>query len=497
VSAGAGMTWPWPPEAIEAMHEASIALLERVGVRVESPGARVELERAGCVAGPQGRLLVPLQLVDDAVAAHTARYTLVARGPGRSLEIDPEPAQTYVHNMGGTADIADAVTGEARRATIADQGDLTRVMHHLVNQHTICSLVQPGDVPAPLEPLYSYAMVAFETDKYVGGPGVSFPFQGRYLLEMARAVTGAGGEGGRYPLDLAFSPVSPLLLGAEVTDALIDAARGGGVAIEILPCPAAATTAPAAIAAAVAQQNAEVLAGLVLTQVVAPGTPCYYGPRLSAVDPRTGMLTSGTPETGTSSIAAVALARRYGMACDCYGPTTDSHVADAQFGCEHALNALLGVMARPRLLSGVGDIQAGAATSLEALVIDDEVLNDVFYAVEERPWDADALDVEAMAEGVLSDKGFLTTKHTRRYIRREFATPIIAFRGGAEEWARTGRRGMVDAARERVEELLARPPVGLADETVDALADSVDAAAREVGLDEWPDLRRILDRRRR
>ncbi len=87
--------------------------------------------------------------------------------------------------MGGAADIADALTGELRRATIADQGDFTRVMHHLVNQHTICSLLQPQDVPGALEPLYSYLMVAFETDKYVGGPGISFPFQARYLHEMA------------------------------------------------------------------------------------------------------------------------------------------------------------------------------------------------------------------------------------------------------------------------------------------------------------------------
>ena len=131
--------------------------------------------------------------------------------------------------------------------------------------------------------------------------------------------------------------------------------------VEILPCPAAATTAPAAISAAVAQQNAEVLAGVVVVQAVAPGTPVYYGPRLLAVDPRTGVVASGTPETGVASVAAMLLARRYGMACDCYGPTSDSKVVDAQFGYEHAINALLGLLARPRLLSGIGDMQAGAS----------------------------------------------------------------------------------------------------------------------------------------
>lgn len=485
----------WPDESIEAMHEVSMALLERAGVRVESAQAREILLKAGCAPGPQDRILMPRGVVDEAVAACMPRFTLVARGAGCSLPVDGEPGETFVHNMGGAADISDAKTGQNRRATIADQGDLTRVMHHLVNQHTVCPMVQPGDVPDPLEPLYSYLVACFETDKYVGGPGISFPFQARYLREMAMALTGASGEDARFPLDLGFSPVSPLLLGGEVTDALVDTMRGGGVVCEMLPCPAAATTAPAAVSAAVAQQNAEVLAGVVLIQTVAPGTPCYYGPRFSAVDPRTGMLASGDPGTGIGSMAATLLARRYGLACDCYGPSTDSHVADAQLGFEHAFNAILGMAARPRFLSGVGDCQAGASSSFEALVIDDEILNYAFHALTPRPWDPDALDVDAMIEGATSGKGFLGMKHTRRYLRSEFVTPRLRFQGGSEEWARSGCSGLVDMARERVAEFLARPAVGLPDDVAEALCAQIDVAAREIGVAEWPDPRGLLARR--
>jgi trimethylamine---corrinoid protein Co-methyltransferase len=482
----------WPPEAIEAIHATSVTLLGRVGVRVESPAAREILERAGCGSGPGGRLTIPRQLVEEAIAAGRRRYTLVARDAERSLEIDPEPAQIYVHNMGGARDIADARSGTSRRALVADQADLARVMHHLVNQHTICPMVQPDDVPDALEPLYSYLMVAFESDKYIGGPGISHAFQARHLVEMAVAVAGQSAADGRYPLDLAFSPVSPLLLGAEVTDALVDSVGRGGIVCEILPCPLAGTTAPAPLSAALALQNAEVLAGLVLVQTVSEGTPCYYGPRLSSIDPRSGAITSGAVETGGASIPAVLLARRYGMACDCYGPSTDSRVADAQFGIEHALNALLGMIARPRFLSGVGDLQAGAATAVEALVIDDEILNYAFQALAPRSFDREALDVEAITEGVLSGKGFLGTKHTRRYLRSEYGSALLAFRGGAEEWSASGRGGMVDAAAEKAAESLAVPPVGLPDDVAEVLCSQIDACAAELGLAEWPDPRRLL-----
>ncbi len=481
----------WPGEAIEAMHLASLDLLERAGVRVESPAALDLFLAAGCsVSG--GRVRVPRQVVMDAVAACPASFTLAARDPARAIVFDGEPGPTYVHNMGGAADVADPRTGALRRARLRDQILGTRVMHGLVNQHGVTSLWQPQDVPGELEPLYSYLVLAFETDKPLGGPGISHAYQARYLKEMAVAVTGADGSGCVYPVDLAFSPVSPLVLGGDVTDALVSQVRRGGVIVEILPCPAAATTAPGTLSGAIAQQNAEILAGVTLTQLAAPGTPVYYGPRLSAVDPRSGVVVSGTPETGVASVAAVLLARRYGLACDCYGPTSDSKVVDAQFGYERAVNALLGLAARPRLLSGVGDIQAGVGACLESLVIDDEVLNNVFYAVAERPWDADALDVDAMVDGVLSGKGFLGTKHTRRYIRSEFVAPLLSYRGGLGDWQASGRGGVVDLAAERAAALVEREPLGLPGDVLDELCGLIAACAAEVGVEAVPDPRAAL-----
>lgn len=483
----------WPEEGLEAIHVASLRLLERAGVRVDSQEARQLLLMAGCTSGANDRLLMPESTVEVALSACPPSYTIAARNPGADLPIDGEPGPTFVHNLGGARNIIDPLTGQGRRATLRDQIKSARVMHHLKNQHMLTPLVQPGDVPDSLEALYSYLALATETDKCIGGPGISFPYQARYLREMAIALAGADGSDGRYSLELPFSPVSPLVLGKHVGEALIESARKGDVAVKILPCPALGTTAPAALSAAVAQQNAEVLAGVVLLENAAPGTPVCYGPRLSTVDPRTGRVVSGTPETGVASIAAVLLARRYGLACDCYGPTSDSKVIDAQYGWEHAFNAYLGLLARPRFLSGVGEIQAGVATTLEGLVLDDEILNDAFYALTQRPFGAEALDIDAMVDGVLSGSGFLGTKHTRRYLRSDLCVPLISFRGGIGEWTASGRGSVVDTARERLDEFLAQEPIGLPDDIGEELCRLIDEAAREVGLSEWPDPRGVLE----
>jgi len=484
----------WPDEAIEAIHRASLALLERAGVRVDSEQARDVLIEAGCVPGSNGRLHVPARVVEEAVAACLPAYELVARDPGRSIAVDAGPGPTFVHNMGGARDMIDVRTGAGRRATLHDQAELTRVMHHLVNLHSVTSLVQPGDVPDPLEPLYSYLVLARETDKPLGGPGISFAFQAEALRRMAVAVTGADGSQRRYPVDLAFSPVSPLQLGAEVTDALIATVRRGGTVVEILPCPSAGTTAPGSVSGAIAAQNAEVLAGVVLVEALLPGTPVYYGPRLSAVNPRTGAVTSGTPETGVSALAATLLARRYGLACDCYGPTSDAPAVDTQFGYERMVNALVGLAGRPRFLSGMGENQGGVGGSLEALVIDDEVLNYAFGAFRARPYDDEALDIGALVEGAISDDGYLATQHTRRYLRSDFVHPLLSYRGGLADWIASGRTGLVDLATERAAELVAREPVGLPDEIDEELCLTIDVTAAAIGLGEWPDPRRVLER---
>ncbi len=481
---------PWPDEALEAIHGAALELLQRAGVRVDSAAARELLLAAGCTEGPAGRISVPAGAVAEALAACPRAYTLAARSPERSLPVGPDPGPTFVHNMGTAAYISDPRTGAHRLATLADSVRLARIMHHLRNQHEFTSLVMASDLPEELEPLYTYLVLANESDKYIGGPGISTPAQVEALLEMAPALSGADGSDGRYPVDLAFSPVSPLILGGPVSDALIAAARHGGVVCEILPCPTAATTAPAAVSAAAAQQHAEVLSGVVLAQAAAPGTPVYYGPRLSAPDPRTGNVASGTPEV--SVVAAVLLARRCGLACDCYGLTSDSKVIDAQYGYERAVNALIGLMARPRFLSGIGEIQAGASTNAEVLVVDDDILTNVLHAVSSRPYDAEALDVDAMVDGVLAGKGFLGTKHTRKYLRSEFPTPVVGYRGSLHEWVDAGRTGVIDAAEERAAQLMAEEPLGLPADVGETLCAAIDQAAARIGLAEWPDPRRII-----
>jgi trimethylamine--corrinoid protein Co-methyltransferase len=335
-------------------------------------------------------------------------------------------------------------------------------------------------VPPELHPLYSFFALAHETDKHLGGPGLDHPWQAAVLQRMAKAVVGGRSTAAGFVLDMGFSPVSPLHLGAGMCEGLIDGARLG-MAVMPLPAPVAGTTAPASLAGAVAQQDAEVLAGVVLVQAAAPGTACLYGARLAIGDPRTGRLLGAAGAAAVASVGATLLARRHGLACDCYGPETSSHLFDLQAGYQMAVPTVVGALGRPRFMSGIG-AWGDTTTCLESLVIGDTLYRAALAALEPPEWQGDALDPDALAEGVLAPGGFLATRHTRRWIRRNVPPDELSVQAGFEEWVQRGRPDLLERASERAAELMRREPVGLPQDVSDELRRLVLDAAAEHGV---------------
>jgi trimethylamine:corrinoid methyltransferase-like protein len=201
---------------------------------------------------------------------------------------------------------------------------------------------------------------------------------------------------------------------------------------------------------------------------------------------------SSAGDWALTSPAATLLARRHGLPCDCYGADTSARTLDMQAGYQQALPTLVGALGRPRFLSGVG-AWTETGTCLELLVLDDALYGAALAALEPPDWQSDALDVEAMIEGVTSPAGFLGTRHTRSWARRIRASEELSFRGSPEVWRATGATDVVERAGARVAELVARGPLGLPDDVEAELCRIIDEAAAALGLPDWPDPRRLLE----
>jgi len=459
-------------EELEAVHQATLRILSETGVRLTSPRGREILLGAGARLQDE-RLLLPPDLVESQVAKSTGQVKL--RGRSGALKTLGD-GKLYWHNLGGARDIYDHRSGKRRGALLQDLKDATRLLDALEHATTITPFFTPQDVPGPLMSLAMYRHALPHTTKPLQGPGVQTAAEVRYAVRMA-AVIGPPSE----VLSLSVSPVSPLMFPDDATEAIIEIARHG-VAFGPLPCPTAGTTAPLSLAGALAQQNAEVLASIVLAQLVHPGLPVVYCGRLAMMEPRTGASVWGGIELGLASAATVQIGHRYGLPVNVYGFSTNAHVLDVQNGFERALNAAIPALAGADELSGIGEMEAGVMSSFAQMVCDNELAASVHRLRRGFAADDEALGVEVIAAVMHGSHNFLGQKHTMRYLRDgEILVTRLAERGAWEAWERDGRRSMAERAQAEAERLLSEhqvPP--LADDQERELDEIMREAEREL-----------------
>ncbi|HYM40773.1 MAG TPA: trimethylamine methyltransferase family protein [Thermoplasmata archaeon] len=439
-------------EQVDAMHDASLRLLERTGVRFDSPDALSRLRTAGALPHPTRKnvLTFPRSVVDDAIREIPFYGTYCARDPKNDVTFDGE--HSFAHALGGNPAILDLETGRSRSSTLHDVEQATRLQDALANCHTASNLVVATDVPAPLLVVRTMEAMIKNTSKCVPGYALRVP-EVDVLAEMGACVAGGSEAFRKRPiLTLYGSPSSPLTYDAHVCDVVFRAVEHG-IPVDIVPCPIGGGTAPLSLAGGLTQQNAELLAGVMLLQTVDPKLPSQYSGRLSFLDLRSGKNLWGLPELALASAATVQIAHRYHMTADVYGVTTDANQWDLQIGLERMMAALPPALAGADNLSGMGGAWENAA-SLEMMVIDDEVYADIFRIVRGIEVDEDRLALHVLdAVGPMGN--FLAQRHTMKYLRQgEMRNSPLWDKRTLERATSEGIRPIQDVAREKVRKLL-------------------------------------------
>ncbi len=423
---------------VEAIHSSSLRVLSETGIILTHPQGREILCGAGATI-QDDRVLLPGALVEEQVAKSTTRVSLRGRGGVTKILGDQS---LHWHNLGGARDIYDAGSGTRRKAMLKDLQDCTRLLDALDGVTTITPFFTPLDVPGHLMSLAMYRYAIPHTTKPLQGPGVQTAEEVQFAIRMA-SVIGPPAE----VFSLSVSPVSPLNFSADLAGAIIEVARHG-VPFAPLPCPTAGTTAPFSIAGAITQQNAEILASIVLAQLVHPGLPIIYCGRVAMMEPRTGTSVWGGVELGLASAATVQIGHRYGLPVNVYGFSTNSHTLDIQNGFERAMNAIVPALAGADELSGIGEMEAGVMGSFAQIVCDNEIAGSVRRIRRGFEINDDSLAVEIMATAMRGTHNFLGQKHTMRYLRSgEVLLTTLAERGSWETWDANSRLGMAERAQ--------------------------------------------------
>ena len=430
---------------VEAVHSSSLRVLAETGVILTHPKAREILSAAGATV-ENDRVLLPPALVEQQVAKATSKVCIRGRGGSTKTLGDQS---LHWHNLGGARDIYDSASGTRRKAMLKDLQDCTRLLDALEGVTTITPFFTPQDVPGHLMSLAMYRHAIPNTTKPLQGPGVQTAQEVQYAIRMA-SVIGPPSE----VFSLSVSPVSPLNFTDDCAAAIMEVARNG-IPFGPLPCPTAGTTAPFSIAGAVTQQNSEILAAIVLAQLVHPGLPIIYCGRLAMMEPRTGISVWGGVELGLASAATVQIGHRYGLPVNVYGFSTNAHTLDIQNGFERSLNALIPALAGADELSGIGEMEAGVMGSFAQIVCDNEIAASIRRLKKGFEINDDSLAVDVISSVMRGTHNFLGQKHTLRYLKGgEVLLTTLAERGSWETWDANGRMGMAERAASEAARIL-------------------------------------------
>ena len=447
------------PDEIEEIHTTSMKVMENVGVSFPHEDVLALFDQHGFRTDGK-KVFFEEEQVMDTLSSVPKQFTIHAPNPDKSVVVgdgSPVFAPGY-----GAPFLVDYETGK-REPTMDDYENLVRLADALPNQDMSGHLlVEPSDVSSDEAHLLMLKAHMIHSDKpFIGS--AEGELGARHTMEMAEILFGE--EIGDRPVTVSLiNSLSPLGYSDEMLRALLVYAEHRQPVV-IAALAMAGSTGPITLAGLLAMQNAELLAGVVLTQLINPGTPVIYGSTSTNIDMKTGALAIGSPELSLMISGHAQLARYYGLPSRSGGSLADASFPDAQAGFESMFGLLTTVNSGVDFVLHAGGILSSyLAFSFEKLVLDDEICGMMRRYEEGIEVSPDTLAYDVIAN-VGSEGNYLMEMHTVKRCRSEFWTPALVDRSGLEEWMETGRERAVDRAHARWQKLVAEHEDPALDET--------------------------------
>lgn len=437
---------------IEQIHQASLDILENIGVTIYSDMVVKLLEENGAQVAQGGKTAkLPRGLVGACLKTIPPSFLLFDRNSKPAMTIgDGEPRCASGHNA---IYMLDSGSGERRNSTLRDVEDFAMISDKLGDIDIVGVPVMPQDVTPQATLLYAVKALYENTSKPLFFSTGSRAINAS-ILQMMKVVSGVE-DISRCPNAICqLSPTSPLFWEKGAAEAVVDTAQAG-VPLTLLPEPMSGVSAPYSVAGMLAVHNAEVLSGVVIAQLARPGAPLLYGSSWTTFDMMNMCAIITSPETSMLRIAGYQMAKFYRMPSHTTAPNSDSNCHDEQNAWEKAISSFCSVCAGNDVVMNAGMFASGLTVSLEQLVLDDEI-----NGIVRRIRRGIQVDSEAIAVDVVRRVGphgsFLTQDHTLDRLRTgEFRKPKLGA-AGYGEWLRAGAPDSAQTAAIKVKALLER-----------------------------------------
>ena len=440
-------------EELYEIYLAVLDVLESHGVKFQDEGALKLLDGIGAKVDFRTQTAcLPEYIVEESLRKAPKVVRLCGRDPSQDFVI--EGKKVYFGSVGGATVLTDRRTGERRISKTEDMAETAKVCDALENIDYAMGLFTPMDAPREVQGLYEQDAVMSNTVKH----SIIFAYHGREVtrkqIEMARLFAGGEDELRKRPIVSMYDePSSPLIVGKEYVEALVEWAKEG-LPIVYAPCPMGGATAPITLAGEVVSGMAESIAGNVLAQFTRPGTPFIFGFVPLVMDMRTTLCSYGASEDMLLGVAEAQLAHYLGIPLWGTGGCTDSKTLDAQAFVEASTNLMTAALCGQNLIHDIGLTEAAKGGSQELIVICDEIIGMLKRIMGGVRVDHDTLAVDEIRQ-VAHGGSFLGLKHSLTHFSKEYRiSPMMDRSFSYETWKRTDGKTMLEKAQARVEAIL-------------------------------------------
>jgi trimethylamine--corrinoid protein Co-methyltransferase len=425
-------------------------VLAGTGVAFHSPEALEILKKHGLPV--DGQLVrFGARVVEDCLASCPKSFTVKAREDG--LDVVLGEGMVVATATGALYWVTEA--GGRRPATLADFGDIQKLYQTSdVVDMTGYTPVYPSDVPAEVKFLRMTQSSLRHTSKPFIIP-MSHRSECLDMLEMLGLAFGGQSVYDRScVVGAGITPLNPLQYGAEALDTMIELA-GRGQALFLAPAPMMGLSSPLAHLGTAVQQNAEILAGLVLVQLVRPGSPVVYMPGAFAGYMKTAGCAVSSPDSYLANAINFQLCRRlYGLPIRANSSLTEAKALDAQAGAETMLCMLMAMMGGAHLFHiSLGCLDSILAFSPEKMIADEEIYSRCAHMMAGPSLKDSDFGVELLNE-VGPGGSFITHKSTLRHFRKLW-TPTVSHWDTWNQWTETGQTTVAQRAAKMAEKRLA------------------------------------------
>ncbi len=448
---------PLGEKEIRSIHETSLRVMSDIGVQVNYDKALTLFREAGADVDDETRIVrFPPDLVMSLIKKAPSRVNLCGRREDGSLDCKIGGTDVYLGTGGTALNVQEPGAVDIRRSQLKDVMDMARTVDALDNIHFYMLNVFPHDVEKEDVDVNRFGAALNRTEKHIMG-GVYTVEGVRNVIKMAEKIAGSPEKLRERPfVSMVACIISPFKLDEDYGKLAVEVASNN-IPLVVPAEPLCGATSPITLAGNIVVNNVDTLTGVMLTQLVNPGTPVLYGCIASTTDLRDLKYLAGSVEMGLLNAGASQMAQFYDLPIYATAGMSDAKVPDGQAGYESAITNLLVALAGGNFIhDAAGFIEFCMTASFDKLVMDNEIIGMVMRAVE-----GIKVDEETLAFDVIKAAGpgghFVSARHTRRHMRTEQYVPSLSDRENRDQWVAAGARDARARAAETAKAILDAP----------------------------------------